>query len=145
MGDFGNGVCQDGQTLGGAVLTVGELFRRMQPLIWQIFSDGVMMIEHDDGEIVPGAMTGRQTFALRDDNDFLIGRDGQSFAEGGIAPAEADHFVVFGPVEKGVVGGVKDDEAASVTDICDESFFDFGRPACAGGVWPPLKLLMTTL
>ena len=70
MGDFGNGVCQDGQTLGGAVLTVGELFRRMQPLIWQIFGDGVMMIEDDDGEIVPGAMTGRQTFAFWDDLTF---------------------------------------------------------------------------
>ena len=72
-----------------------------------------------------------QSSALWKNNNFIVG-DGDARAEGRVAPAEADHVVIFGPVKECIVGGMKDDEAAAIADIVDECAFYLRRPAEAG-------------
>ena len=122
-------VGQNGEPFRRTVLAVGQLLGGLDPVGGHAARDGVVAVEEAQLEIVSrtvariAALPGRQPY------DLPAGADDQARAELAGPPAEADHVVILRPFQKGVVGGMKDDEAAAGTDIAQQIGFDLGGPA----------------
>src|SRR5580693_3814370 len=89
-------------------------------------------VQHVDFEIVPRSVPWIEACSLWDLHHLAAGTDYQARAEGLIAPTQADHVVVGGPVEKRIVRGVIDYQAAARADVFFEGLLYTGRPANAG-------------
>ena len=97
----------------------------------QAARDGVRGVAHEDLEIVARAVSRIQPFAFGNADHRAAGTDGDAFAERLVAPAQADHVVELGPVQEGVVGGVKDHQAAAAADVRFQRLLHLARPARA--------------
>lgn len=132
---FGPGIGEDGEGVGveggEAVLAVGELFGRVHPALGEIAGDGMAGVADNDFEVVTGAVAWAFAFAGRDEDGVLPVIEDDARAEFLGAPAEADHAVVFGPFEKGVVGGMEEDDASAGAKVEFEAAFEFGGPTQA--------------
>ena len=141
VGDFGEGISEDVEALGGAVLAVSQLFGGVGPVGGQAAGDGVGGVADEELEIVAGAVSGRQAFAFRDADEGGAGADGDAIAERLLAPAQADHVVEFRPVQECIIGGMKDDKAAAAADVGFQCLLDVARPASAGGGVPAIEVV----
>src|SRR5437667_6070442 len=102
------------------MLAVRELLGSMRPVRGKAASDGVVGLADENLEIVTRTVAGIEARAFRDAHQRSAGPDGDSGSERFVAPAEADHIVESGPFEKGIVGGVEDDQSASLAHVSFE-------------------------
>ena len=141
MRDFGEGVGQDIEALRRAVLAVRQLLGGMRPVARQAARDGVRGVAYENVEVVPRTVSRIQPFAFGNADHRSAGPDGDALAERFVAPAQADHVVELGPVQEGVVGGVKYHQAASAADVSFQRLFHFARPASAVGRVPAVEIV----
>src|SRR4029079_4731610 len=108
---------------------------RMHPAVRQILRDRMHRGGDAQIEIVSRPMSRRQTAARwnRDDAGAIVANR-EARTEAGLSPAEANHLVVRRPLQKRVVGRVKDDHAATALDIALERLLALGGPAQSIGL-----------
>ena len=103
---------EDREVLRGAAVVMIEFILAVEPCGREAAEHGVVGLAVSDDVGMLGAVASR---GIGTTFDCTAGRgiEGETRAEAGLAPAEADHGVEFGPVGKAVVGGVNHVYAAA--------------------------------
>ena len=89
-------------------------------------------IQHMHFEIVPRSVAGIEARSFRDFHHLSFSRDHQSRPKILVAPPQADHVVIGGPLQKRIVSGVVDHQTAAPAYIFLESLLYAPRPANPG-------------
>src|SRR5271157_2266177 len=106
-----------------------ELLGGLHPGAGQSARDRMPGVQHMHREGMPRPVPWTETRSLRSSHHLSFVRDHQAWSEVLVAPPQANHVVIRAPVEKRIVRGVEDDQAAAASYVFFERPLDPPRPA----------------
>src|ERR1017187_8294287 len=118
-----------------------ELLGGLHPGAGQSARDRMARVQHVHLETVPRPVPGIEARSLWNAHDLTFGRDHQAGPKALVAPPQADHVVIRAPVEKRIVRGVVDHQAAAPADVFFESLLDPPGPANPGVSLPAVEVV----